>query len=293
MFAVSEAFPFIVNVQLEVSWLPVEHGPDQIAVRSLVCSVIRVPTGNVAEPVLPLFTLSPLGDVETVTPPRPLTVSVSVAFELPPPHTLGMPPPPQVCGAAQLPQLSVPPQPSDTVPQFFPCALHVVGTQVPGLMVSKAVLVPANDAEMVTCVATDTVEVVIGNVALICPGGTLMLTGTNAAALLLDRKITTPVAVTDASVTVPVDGTPPVTAVGASVNEARTGVVPPHTPGVPPPPQVCGAGHPQKMDPLQPSPKVPHPVTSAHVRQAPVECVAEPPKLLLTVMLCGLKISWC
>src|SRR5262245_38065333 len=50
---------------------------------------------------------------------------------LPPPHTLGTPPPPHVCGAVQVPQLSVEPHPSETLPQFLPSALHVVGVQPP------------------------------------------------------------------------------------------------------------------------------------------------------------------
>jgi hypothetical protein len=37
-----------------------------------------------------------------------------------PPQTLGVPPPPHVWGAEQVPQLSVPPQPSPTVPQLNP-----------------------------------------------------------------------------------------------------------------------------------------------------------------------------
>ena len=45
------------------------------------------------------------------------------------PHTLVVPPPPQVCGAVQVPQFSVPPQPSASEPQFFPCAAQVVGVQ--------------------------------------------------------------------------------------------------------------------------------------------------------------------
>src|SRR5262250_261888 len=47
------------------------------------------------------------------------------------PQTFATPPPPQVCGAVQAPQVSVPPQPSGIVPQFFPCAAQVVGVQVP------------------------------------------------------------------------------------------------------------------------------------------------------------------
>ena len=37
-----------------------------------------------------------------------------------PPHTLAVPPPPQVCGDVHEPQVSVPPQPSLIEPQFFP-----------------------------------------------------------------------------------------------------------------------------------------------------------------------------
>src|SRR5262245_34096547 len=47
------------------------------------------------------------------------------------PQTFATPPPPQVCGAVQAPQVSVPPQPSGIVPQFFPCAAQVVGVQAP------------------------------------------------------------------------------------------------------------------------------------------------------------------
>ena len=45
-------------------------------------------------------------------------------------QTLGTPPPPHVWGAVQEPQVSVPPQPSEIVPQFVPCAAQVVGLQV-------------------------------------------------------------------------------------------------------------------------------------------------------------------
>ena len=40
--------------------------------------------------------------------------------------------PPQVCGAVQEPQLSVPPHPSSIVPQFFPTAAHVTGSHAIG-----------------------------------------------------------------------------------------------------------------------------------------------------------------
>jgi len=35
-------------------------------------------------------------------------------------QTLAVPPLPQVCGAVQAPQVSVPPQPFEIVPQFLP-----------------------------------------------------------------------------------------------------------------------------------------------------------------------------
>jgi hypothetical protein len=45
------------------------------------------------------------------------------------PHTFAVPPPWQDWGAVQVPQSSVPPQPSEIEPQFLPCAAHVVGVQ--------------------------------------------------------------------------------------------------------------------------------------------------------------------
>src|SRR5262249_10569600 len=48
------------------------------------------------------------------------------------PQTLATPAPPQVWGATQTPQVSVPPQPSGMVPQFLPAAAQVVGVQTGG-----------------------------------------------------------------------------------------------------------------------------------------------------------------
>jgi hypothetical protein len=45
------------------------------------------------------------------------------------PHTFAVPLPPQLCGAAHEPHVSVPPQPSGIEPQFLPCAAQVVGVQ--------------------------------------------------------------------------------------------------------------------------------------------------------------------
>ena len=48
------------------------------------------------------------------------------------PHWLATPPPPQLAGAAQFPQLRIPPQPSATGPQFAPRLVHVLGVHVAG-----------------------------------------------------------------------------------------------------------------------------------------------------------------
>ena len=45
------------------------------------------------------------------------------------PQTFGVPPPPHVFGAVQVPQLNVPPQPSGTEPQLFPAGHVVIGVQ--------------------------------------------------------------------------------------------------------------------------------------------------------------------
>ena len=47
------------------------------------------------------------------------------------PQTLSGPPPPQLLGASQVPQLTVAPQPLDTAPQFLPSAAQVCGAQMP------------------------------------------------------------------------------------------------------------------------------------------------------------------
>jgi hypothetical protein len=43
------------------------------------------------------------------------------------PHWFAVPPPPQVCGAVQVPQFTVPPWPSGIVPQFAFAAMHSAG----------------------------------------------------------------------------------------------------------------------------------------------------------------------
>src|SRR6059036_300740 len=109
---------------------PLLHTPDQITERPLVAlRVMLVPTAKLAEPVVPTGTFSPAGVERTFTPARPVAVRVSTAVVGALPQTFATPPPPQVCGAVQAPQVSVPPQPSAIVPQFFPCAAQVVGVQ--------------------------------------------------------------------------------------------------------------------------------------------------------------------
>ena len=59
------------------------------------------------------------------TPSAAQVVGVQVLL----PQTLGMPPPPQVWPAGQLPHWRRLPQPSPAGPQFTPCAAQVVGVQ--------------------------------------------------------------------------------------------------------------------------------------------------------------------
>src|SRR5262245_391306 len=78
--AVTDASPWMVNVQVFTLLPPLEHAPDQIASRVFVTlSVIDVPVLNVAEPVLPTATLIPAGLELTRSPLRPVAVTVSVA----------------------------------------------------------------------------------------------------------------------------------------------------------------------------------------------------------------------
>ena len=105
---------------------PLVHTPDQITDRPLVAlRVMLVPTAKLAEPVVPTGTFSPAGVERTLSPARPVAVRVSNAVAgagAPTPQTFATPPPPQVCGAVQTPQVSVSPQPLEIVPQFLPWA---------------------------------------------------------------------------------------------------------------------------------------------------------------------------
>jgi hypothetical protein len=77
---VTDASLFNVNVHVFCLFPPLEHAPDQIASRPFeALSVIDVPVPNDADPVLPTATFSPDGVEPTVSPLRPLAVSVSRA----------------------------------------------------------------------------------------------------------------------------------------------------------------------------------------------------------------------
>jgi hypothetical protein len=76
----------------------------------------------------PQFTVppQPFGAVPHVRVPQAAAAAIGVQ-----PHTLAVPPPPQVCGDAHAPQVTVPVHPSDTEPQFFPvqATVAVFGVQ--------------------------------------------------------------------------------------------------------------------------------------------------------------------
>src|SRR5437667_2837391 len=170
--AVSEPAAFRMKVQVGVLAPPLLHTPDQITDRPLVTRrVMLVPTGKVAEAVDPTGTLRPAGVDETVSPARPVAVRVSAAVAgagAPTPQTFATPPPPQVCGAVQTPQVSVPPQPSGIVPQFFACAAHVVGTHGAGGGGGAAARTPDQRVE---CTTAPTVQLTRKSTAL--PAGTV------------------------------------------------------------------------------------------------------------------------
>jgi len=123
-FAVTDVAALMVKVQLLVLAPPLEHPPDQMTSRPLLAlSVTDVPVVKLALPVVPTLTLSPAGVEEIDSPARPVAVTVSTAVAAGAglrPQTLMIPPPPHVWGAVQDPQTSVPPQPSEIVPQFLP-----------------------------------------------------------------------------------------------------------------------------------------------------------------------------
>ena len=177
-FAVTDVAAFSVRLQLFCVSPPLEQPPDQTASRPLLTvSVTNVPVAKLALPVVPTLTVSPAGLEETDSPERPVALRVSWAVDaVPLPQTLATPPPPQVWGEVQVPQVSVPPQPSEMVPQFLPCAAQVVGVHVaPVVIVRVAVALPEYWAVMTAEVVALTAEVVIVKLALVCPPWTTTL----------------------------------------------------------------------------------------------------------------------
>jgi hypothetical protein len=164
-----------------------EHAPDQIASRPLATLRVTVaPPANEAEPVVPTLTLMPEGFDVTRSPLRPDAVTVSVYG------------PPDGGGGGGLdPPLTV------SAPN------------------RNELLTPADNCTVVVSAG----NVVIVNVALVAPAGTVTLDGTVATfGRLLPRLTRVPPAGAAAdSLTVPVAEVPPVTLVGLTVKEDRLG----------------------------------------------------------------------
>ena len=137
----------------------------------------------------------------------------------------------------------------------------MVGVQLEaGFTVKTADAVPLCEAEMVTRFVAVTAEVVTVKLALVWPSGTRTLSGTVAAAALLDRN--TPAPPGGAAmfiVMVPVEELPPGTEFGLNdtADTVRLGAVP-HWPATPPPPQVSPKSQPHVIVPPQPSGSAPH-----------------------------------
>jgi len=80
---------------------------------------------------------------------------------------------------------------------------------------------------MLTVVETVTATVVTGKAVVLPPAGIVTLKGTVAAVVLLLMRVTTapPVGAGPLSMTVPVEGDPPLTLLGFSLSKVRVGGV--------------------------------------------------------------------
>ena len=78
--ALTEALPVRVKVQLAVLLPPLEQAPDQMALRPLDTVSVTLPVASEADAELPTATLIPAGLELTLSPLRPLAVTVSVAL---------------------------------------------------------------------------------------------------------------------------------------------------------------------------------------------------------------------
>jgi hypothetical protein len=87
------------------------------------------------------------------------------------PHWFAVPPPPQVCGAVHVPQLTVPPLPSGIVPQLALAAMHSAGPpdepveQATGLGGGLGILHAECQCSSATQAASQTA---------VCPDGTVL-----------------------------------------------------------------------------------------------------------------------
>jgi hypothetical protein len=123
--------------------------------------------------------------------------------------------PPAGAGALSV-TVPVEPDPPVTVEGARPTLPILPGPAVGALMVKPAVAEFAEVAVMVAETVEATAVVVTAKVPLVCPAGIVMLAGTVAAALLLERLTRMPPAgATSLKVTVPVEPAPPVSVEGA------------------------------------------------------------------------------
>jgi hypothetical protein len=203
------------NVQLAAALPLLLHKPDQIAPwPSLVDNVIVDPVGKLAEAEFPLETWMPAG-WDVTSPPLPFATTVRVELD----------------GAQALPQVNVPPQPSEIVPQVFAWAAHVVGThEGEAVTCSVALAVVLYFADIVALTEPDCRAVVEAvNVPTLLPDGMTMEAGTETKVLSLERAtVAPPNGAGGLSVIVPVELPPPTTDVGFIATDDTEGVAVPH-----------------------------------------------------------------
>ena len=81
MLPVTEALPVIVKVQVLALLPPLEQAPDQIASRPLLTlKVIAVFSAKLADRVVPTGTIKPAGLDRTLSPARPVAITVNKAL---------------------------------------------------------------------------------------------------------------------------------------------------------------------------------------------------------------------
>ena len=166
------------------------------------------------------------------------------------PQTLGVPPPPQVSGAVQLPQSRVPPQPLGTEPQLAPTALHVVANT------STDIVLPTATARLRcrTASAIKSATATVGHRTAVAP--TALHVEAYPQILSSPRRRLRAVQLPQSSV--PSHPLEMVPHSALHLHVVGVQVPSPQTLGVPLPPQVSGAVHcPQSISFPQPSDSVP------------------------------------